>query len=113
MWLDQLLIDIKEQEMIFYESKWDYERYERLNSEYLTHGREYLLNKYKQNLTYVYKYLNSSAYKDAIESYNFVKEKYDHMQRSLYLIQMFHPDADLINPGYYTSEETIAWKGKI
>lgn len=109
MWLDQLIIDIKEQEMILCEVLWEKERYERIDQEYLSYGREFLLKKYHSNLTYVYKYLNSNAFKNAVESYQFVKDKYDHMQRTLFLIQTFHPDGDLINPRHYTNEEELEW----
>lgn len=109
MWIDQLIMDIKEQKMLFYEVMWEKERYERIDQEFLSYGRKFLLEKYHSNLTYVYKYLNSNAYENALESYQFVKDKYEHMQRTLYLIQMFHPDGDLINPRYYKSEEELEW----
>lgn len=112
MWLDQLIINIQEQEMLLYEARWEKERYERINQEYLSYGREYLLKKYHSNLTYVYKYLNSNAYQYSLESYQFVKEKYDHMQRTLELITIFHPDRDLISPRYYVNEEEREWKNE-
>lgn len=113
MWLDTLIMEIKELELMYFDAKWEMERYQRLNHEYLTYGREYLLNKYKSNVTYVYKYLNTSIFKDSVESFKYVKEKFENKQRALELISFFHTDGDLINPRYYTSEEEIAWKKKI
>jgi len=105
MWLDSLIIDLKNQEMLLFEAKLEKERNERLNEEFLRGGREFLMKKYSNNLTYVYKYLNSDAYQHSLSTYKLVREKYDHMQRCLDLITIFHPDGDTISPRYYVSEE--------
>lgn len=104
MWLDSLIMELKNQEMLLFEAKLEKERNERLNEEFLRNGREYLMKKYSNNLTYVYKYLNSNAYQNSLNSYNLVRKKYDDMQRSLELILVFHPDRDTISPRYYEKE---------
>jgi hypothetical protein len=112
MWLDKFIIDIQELEMAVNETRWDMERFARLDSEYLKYGRNKLLEKYKDDPTYVYQYLNSDLeiYETAVQSYLFVKEKYEHKQRALELISFFHPESDLIDPRYYVSEEEREWK---
>lgn len=111
MWLDQLIMDIQEQEMLLFDAQIEFERMSKIHREFTEGGREYLLKKYRNsNLTYVYRYLNSNAYEDSKNTYEYVKNRYEHMQRTLYLIQLFHPDGDLINPRYYKSEEEREWE---
>jgi len=60
------------------------------------------MEKYKSNLTYVYKYLNSNIYEESLKSYEFNRQQFERMRRTLELISYFHPE---LSPEDFESEE--------
>lgn len=110
MWLDSLIIEIQNLEIDKDMAKWETELYEKINSEHLEFGRDFLFKKYNHNLTYVYKLLNSDILQKSRDHYQFIKHQYDHKLRCMDLIRLFHEDGDIISPRYYVSEEERLWK---